>query len=143
MKILIKALFLISILFLANAAKGDYRLIVNKGAGITSLTKSELKSIFLGRKTLWDSGTVVLPCYSDFESDGTHQFFNNIVKKNADQYRRYWNKRLFSGRGMPPMTFKSNDQVVAHVKQNKGAICFCSDLSVMLPNNVITILLNE
>ncbi len=99
--------------------------IVNKKLPIETLTMDEIKDIFQRKKTLWDDGdniTIAL-----LEGGRTHQsFVRYYIHKTPAQYHRYWKKLVFSGRGIPPLTFRSEKSLMSHIALTAGAIGYIS-----------------
>ena len=49
-------------------------------------------------------------------------FAQTVHGRSGSAVKSYWQKRLFSGRGVPPPEMGSNAEVVAYVERNPGAI---------------------
>lgn len=133
---LTQAFILLLLLAFSASAKADFYLVANNSIGIESLDKSEIKSIFLGRKKLWPNKSLISTCYLSPDHAVTQVFFSAIIKKDHASFVRYWNKKLFSGSGNPPIVVESVDDLFIYVKRNKGAICFINDRPEKLPDNV-------
>jgi hypothetical protein len=88
-------------------AFADFTFLVNNATGIHSVKKSDIKSIFLGRKKLWSNGLIISPCYGSANSKNTQLFFSRVIKKGNATFIRYWNKKLFAGSGQPPVIVES------------------------------------
>lgn len=104
------------------AAQGSVKIIVNSEVEVASLSQAELARIYLGKKTLWDSGSRITPSLLNEKSPLTEAFLEESVKKTVRQYRAYWKRHLFSGKGTAPKTFASSSQVANYVADNPGAI---------------------
>jgi ABC-type phosphate transport system substrate-binding protein len=50
------------------------------------------------------------------------EFVTGILKKSEQQYKAYWAKLLFTGKGNPPKELESSADVKAEVAANKNAI---------------------
>jgi ABC-type phosphate transport system substrate-binding protein len=101
---------------------GQFRIIVNPSVDITELDLDDLKRIYLGKKTLWDSGSRIQPSLLNEKSSVTKEFLESSLRKTVRQYRAYWKRRLFSGGGAAPKTFRSSTQVVDFVASTEGGI---------------------
>ena len=95
---------------------------VNKENKLASLTTDDLTRIFLGKKTLWDSGTRIVPAMPEEESPAGELFLARTLKKSVTQFRTYWKRLLFSGGGTVPKVFRKSDQLVDFVARQSGAI---------------------
>ncbi len=88
-----------------------------------SLTREQVKQIFLGRKTRWDDGTKIVfvllhdkTIYKDF--------LKHYIGKTYSQYRNYWKKQVFTGKGRMPKTFGTVEELVNFLTATPGAISF-------------------
>lgn len=87
----------------------------------SSLTKKEIKDIFLGKKRKWTSGheiilTVVYP------SKAHDLFVNHYINKTPTQFLTYWKHQVFVGEGRFPKTFSTENEMIDYVKDTDGAI---------------------
>ena len=98
------------------------RVVVNKENKILSLTTDDLTRIFLGKKTLWESGTRIVPVMPEEESPTGELFLSGTLKKSVSQFRAYWKRLLFSGGGAVPKVFRGHDQLLDFVARQPGAI---------------------
>jgi ABC-type phosphate transport system substrate-binding protein len=117
--------FCVLLLAKAGFAQGvdrSLRVVVSKDNKLTSLTSDDLNRIFLGKKTLWDSGTRIVPAMPEEESPAGETFLNGTLKKSVTQFRAYWKRLLFSGGGTVPKVFRSNEQLIDFVARQPGAI---------------------
>ena len=110
----------------ANLSRGatqeSVKIIVNPEVGISRLSQAELARIYLGKKTFWESGSRIAPSLLKETSPITESFLEASIRKTVRQYRAYWKRRLFSGKGTAPKTFASSRQVANYVAENPGAI---------------------
>ncbi len=104
------------------AARNTIKIIVNPEVEIGTLTQAEVARIYLGKKTFWESGSRITPSLLNEKSPLTEAFLEESVRKTVRQYRAYWKRRLFSGKGTAPKTFSSSRQVANFVADNPGAI---------------------
>lgn len=108
--------------FPGAAAQTSVKVIVNPGVDVNSMSQAELARIYLGKKTLWDTGSRITPSLLDEKSPLTEEFLQESVRKTVRQYRAYWKRHLFSGKGTAPKTFNSSEQVANFVAENPGGI---------------------
>lgn len=98
------------------------KIIVNRAVEINELHRDDLARIYLGKKTLWDSGARIQPCLLTEKSPVTREFLESDLRKTVRQFRAYWKRRLFSGGGAAPRTFQTSAQVLDFVVSNEGGI---------------------
>ena len=106
----------------AQGLDRSLRVVVSKENKLTSITADDLTRIFLGKKTLWDSGTRIIPAMPEEESPAGELFLTGTLKKSVSQFRAYWKRLLFSGGGTVPKVFKSSGQLLDFVARQPGAI---------------------
>lgn len=106
----------------AQGVDPSLRVVVNKENKTASLTTDDLVRIFLGKKTLWDSGVRVVAAMPEEESGAGEAFLSVTLKKTVSQFRAYWKRLLFSGGGTVPKVFRSSDQLLDFVARQPGAI---------------------
>jgi ABC-type phosphate transport system substrate-binding protein len=119
------ALVLTLIIVSTTSAAGDIVIVANPEAGVDSLSKSDLESIMLGKKKKWDSGTKIK--IAILKAGDTHEAFTKeYTGKTASQFKSYWKKLVFTGEGIQPKSFKTEDELVAYVAKTKGAVGYIS-----------------
>lgn len=106
----------------AQGVDRSLRVIVSRENKIASLSTDDLNRIFLGKKTLWESGTRIVPAMPEEESPAGETFLAGTLKKSVSQFRAYWKRLLFSGGGTVPKVFRSSSQLVDFVARQPGAI---------------------
>lgn len=104
------------------AQAGGVKVIANPGTKISRIDREELARIYLGKKTIWDTGTRIAPVMLDDSEPAMADFFESMVKRTREQYRAYWRRQVFAGGGAPPRTLRNSVDVVAFVAREPGAI---------------------
>jgi ABC-type phosphate transport system substrate-binding protein len=93
--------------------------IANSNVTVSHLSAAELKNIYTGRTRYWDDGQaiiiVVLP-------DQTDAALEQASGMDASQFRTFWQRLAFSGRGSEPEKADDAAELVAYVAATKGAI---------------------
>ncbi|MDJ0839850.1 MAG: substrate-binding domain-containing protein [Acidobacteriota bacterium] len=103
-----------------------YRIVVHPDNPGATITKKELKNIFLKRMAKWPHGEPIIPVDLSLDSSVRKAFTRDIHKRSTTSINAYWQKRLFSGKGVPPSTFREETAVLDYVKNNPGAIGYIS-----------------
>ena len=98
------------------------RIVVNAEGAPTRVSREDLVRIFLGKKTIWESGARIAPAMIEEEAGTMQPFMDRVLKKTVEQYRTYWKRLLFSGGGTAPRTFRNSSQVIEFVAKQPGAI---------------------
>ena len=100
-----------------------------------SLKKEDIKQIFLGRKTRWANDEKIL--FVVFaEKDTYTTFLKEYVGKTVFQYKNYWKKQVFTGKGRMPKAFKTSEEVIKYVSSTEGAISFTMSQDVSADDSV-------
>ncbi len=103
----------------------DVIIIGNKRLPFDSIGADELKDIYQRKKTMWGNGQKI--SFALLDGGKTHeQFIRHYIQKTPAQYHRYWKKLVFSGRGIPPVSFRDENSLMAHVALTAGAIGYVS-----------------
>lgn len=129
-----------SVLFMAStfSAYAGVVVIANNDVGVDSLAKKDAKGIFLGKKKKWADGkkaTIVV----QKKGDTHNEFIKGTVGKSASQYKTYWKKLIFTGKGKQPKTVKSDADVLAFVARTSGAVGYVTEGSATDGVKVIAI----
>ena len=103
----------------------DVVIIGNSRLPIDALSADDLKDIFQRKKTFWENGQKI--SFAILDGGKTHQrFVRHYLQKTPAQYHRYWKKLVFSGRGVPPISFHTERSLMAHIALTAGAIGYVS-----------------
>ncbi len=103
----------------------DVLIITNPETGISSLEKKEVKDIFTGKKTLLEGKKKIVIAVLE-DSEVHRKFLRKFIKKTPSQFRNFWRRKVFTGEGKSPKTFKSEAGLIAFVAGTKGAIGYIS-----------------
>jgi ABC-type phosphate transport system substrate-binding protein len=117
--ILLFAATLIGGILVAQAR--EIAVVVNEKAPVSAITASELKDIYLGEKTFWDS-VKIKPIDQEGGSSIRAGFLTGVLKTTAESYDSYWTKKLFQDGGVSPSKKKSSGEVLDAVAQDVGTI---------------------
>ena len=103
---------------------GDIVLIVNPSVPETTLSKNDLGNIYLGKKTSWSDGSKIK--FVIQKGDINSSFVKSFVGKTETQFKIFWKKQVFTGKGSPPKEFDSDQAMVEFVAHTTGAIGYVS-----------------
>jgi ABC-type phosphate transport system substrate-binding protein len=109
----------------ATAAAG-FKVVANASVAVDRLPRAEASRIFMKKQTKWKDGSPILPVDQSLSSDVREEFSKDVHGKNAAAVDAYWQKQIFSGRGLPPVTKSSDADVISYVRANAGAIGYVS-----------------
>jgi ABC-type phosphate transport system substrate-binding protein len=98
--------------------------IVITNGGSTTLAKTDIEQLFLGKKTSWGTSKVVI---ATLKTGTAHEtFMKEYMGKQPDQYLMYWKQLVFTGRGTMPQAFTTDQELIAFVAKTPGAIGYIS-----------------
>jgi ABC-type phosphate transport system substrate-binding protein len=111
-------------------------LVVGNDTGITSLTNSELISIFKPKNNRWENNRPVIIVLPGSGSDISEAVARQVYGKSFVAVQKYWLSLVFQGRFNAPYFFNTDEEVLNFIKKNPGAIGFVSS-SNGVPENLL------
>ena len=120
-------IFGLCMLFNLNAGEpSDFVVIVHKSNPIKALDKNKLSEIFLKKVQVWENNEMILPIELKEDAPVRITFSTKIHEKKVSKIKAYWQKQIFSGRGIPPPE-KANDlEILKYIEENPNAIGYVS-----------------
>jgi len=109
-----------------NGAKPGFRVVVNEANPVSSLSRQEISDLFLKKSSEWSGLGRVLPVDQTEGTAARESFNREIHRKSSTAVRAYWQQRVFSGRDVPPPEKDGDQEVLAYVRKNSGAIGYLS-----------------
>ncbi len=103
------------------AAAEEFKLIVHPSNPIEKVSKDQAADLFLKKVTRWDSGKVVQVA-EPAPGPVRDAFYRKVAGKSPSAVKSYWNQLIFSGREVPPVSKTTDEDVVAYVHANPGAL---------------------
>ncbi len=104
----------------------DFKVIVNSANAMGSLSASEASKIFLKESAKFPGGGAATPVDLGKSNPARAAFSKAVIGRTVGAIETYWQQQIFSGKEVPPATKSSDDEVVAFVKANPGAIGYVS-----------------
>lgn len=104
-------------------------IICNKDVPLEKLSREDVKKIFLGLKTEWNSQLGAKFALLTDDSPIHKQFLKTYINKSVAQFTTYWKQRLFMGAGSLPRPHQSETDIIEYVANTKGAIGYASGSS--------------
>ncbi len=134
--LMLVALVAFSNFFVSVSLAADVTIIANNSVGDASLSKDRIKDIYTGKQSKWSDGSKIH--MSAQKKNDTHKVFTKgFVGKSPSQFRMFWKKQVFTGKGKAPKAFKSDADIMKYVAETEGAIGYVS--SGVAVNGVKTI----
>lgn len=123
---MITIILIILLLYLPLLAQNGYILIVNNSIKDEVFNRADIESIFLGKKTRWSNGLKTVPVTMK-EGEIHELFIHEVIRKSINAYMNYWRKMIFTGKGVMPISFETNEEILQYVNDTPGAIGYLSD----------------
>ena len=93
--------------------------IANTGLAADSLSADALKAVYTGKTKYWDGGQNIVIVVLNDKTDAAVQQASGM---EASQFKTFWQRLAFSGRGQEPKQADDAAAVVALVASTKGAV---------------------
>jgi len=113
---------IVALLPLTSGAADGFKVVANKDVPVSHMTRSDLARVFMKKQIEWSSGTAVAPVDQSTVSMVRAAFTQDVHEKKTSSIARYWQRQIFTGRGVPPTIRDSDAEVLAFVQTTPGAI---------------------
>jgi ABC-type phosphate transport system substrate-binding protein len=132
-----RALLAGALLLLAPVAvqAESFKLIVQAANPGTSIKKADALDLFLKRATKWGNGVPAVPVDQSITAPVRARFSDVVLGLPTIAVQQHWQRQMAAGKGAPPPVKTSDEQVIAFVRDNPGAIGYVSEAAV-LPEGV-------
>jgi len=108
---LTRSLLLAIVLFGLSAAalaQGGMAVVVNPRNSQSSISKAELRKLFVGEKRYWPDGAPV-KLFTRSEGTAEHDAMLKLIGMSETEYKQYWRARIYSGEAQSePLSLPSN-----------------------------------
>ena len=126
---LFKIIFTTILLFVSSVSLAEVSVIVNP-ANSESFDAKMIKRIYLGKiKALANGEKVSVLTLAD-DAPETEQFRESALNKSNSQFKSYWSKIAFTGKGTPPTEVASNAEMINAIKSDPSSIGFINSNAV-------------
>lgn len=114
---------LLGSLFLAGVAQADVAVIAHPSLAV-SVDEKTISKIYLGKLKSLPGGISVMPVGLKEGVSATKEFNDKVLGKNASQLKSYWSKRVFTGKGTPPLEVEDEAEMLKLIAANPNMIGF-------------------
>ncbi|GLS25023.1 phosphate ABC transporter substrate-binding protein [Marinibactrum halimedae] len=121
LKSTLKAALGMTVLCASSAALAAGAVIVHPSNNM-DVDQQALESIFLGKVTALENGTVLLPVVPPEGDETRVDFETDLLNKSRQQMKAHWAQLLFTSSGTPPVQLKDRAQVIKMVSENPSLI---------------------
>ncbi len=122
--------------FAQESDSQTFRVIVHQTNPLDSIPSDDLARIFMKKRSSWEGwekSTLPIDRPNDLELRKT--FSRTIHGKSMSALNNYWQRMIFSGRGVPPDTLNGDLQVFNAILANPGAVSYVA-ADAKLPDGV-------
>ena len=118
-------LAILSLLLLCGAveAPAEVVVVVSKNSPIESLSRQEINNIFLGNTAALPKVGKIVP-FDRGDEKLRSEFYQDFTGRDLPQIKSHWAKIIFTGRGYPPKTVNSIDELKDALQRNPKAISY-------------------
>ncbi|MBL4865696.1 MAG: hypothetical protein JKY67_04895 [Pseudomonadales bacterium] len=107
----------------AAAARSQSLAVIVNVENKSEISPSDIKFIYKGQLQAFENGVTVLPLNQNNDSGIRQKFLGKVVETTTNQYRQFWIKKMFTGKGAPPKVIKGGDkEVKKYVSENPSMI---------------------
>lgn len=105
-------------------AVADVVAVVSSKSPVTTLSKSQVADIFLGKSIRFPDGVQAVPIDQAEGSLERDEFYATFAGKSPAQIKSHWSKIIFTGRGQPPKAVLNSVEVRKLIAANPQAISY-------------------
>lgn len=109
-----------------SAAAQDFQVVVNNANDTQSVTKQQLSRCFMKQTTTWINGQTIAPVDQAASSTVREEFSKEVLGRDVSAVKSFWQRQIFSGRSVPPPEKASDEEVLAFIRANPGAVGYVS-----------------
>jgi ABC-type phosphate transport system substrate-binding protein len=103
-------------------AVAEVVVIVAHDSPISSMTRDQLADLFLGKVSGLPGIGTITPVDQEEGAAVREQFYKKAASKNSAQLNAYWSRRIFTGKGEPPIAAGNTSAVKRAVASNPYVI---------------------
>ncbi len=109
-----------------SVASAEVHLIAHPSVPDDTLAVSDVQRIYLGKRSRWSDRSAVVP--SMLSGGDVHEtFVSEMLGRSVSRFDSFWKQAVFTGKGIPPKSFDSEEAILAFVASTPGAIGYVSD----------------
>ena len=131
-----KRLLLSLLLFHASLSYAEIAVVVPADSPIQSLSKQQVSNLFLSKTNrLTDGSKAVLIEIRNQKL--RHEFYRLISNKTPTQLKSYWTTLIFTGKGKPPKSLSSKQEIIDFMKHNLTTVTYLHSSEITAEMKVV------
>ncbi|OGB39080.1 MAG: phosphate ABC transporter substrate-binding protein [Burkholderiales bacterium RIFOXYC2_FULL_59_8] len=120
----------LALCLVAAEAVADVVAVVSAKNPVTTLSKSQVVDIFLGKTSRFPDGSQAVPIDQVEGSAARDEFYLKFSDKSPAQIKAHWSKIIFTGRGQPPRAVSNSIEMKKFLNENPNAIGYIEQSAV-------------
>jgi ABC-type phosphate transport system substrate-binding protein len=128
--------FLVGVLLLVSATlaplgvrAAELVIIANSAQSGPNLEAKDLERIYMGKLSRWDNDEAIVPVM--LKGGPVHEaFVKSYLDRSPHRFVTYWRQMIFTGKGTPPRSFASEEELIAFVAATPGSVGYASAVTV-------------
>jgi ABC-type phosphate transport system substrate-binding protein len=117
------------LLVMSFASLAEVSVIVNP-ANADAFDAKKIKRIYLGKIKAFSNGDKVTVLTLADDAPETEEFRESALNKSNSQFKSYWSKLAFTGKGTPPTEVSSSADMINAIKADASSIGFVDSSAV-------------
>ncbi len=105
-----------------GTAVAEVVVVVSAQSRVTTLSRSQVADIFLGKVRRFPNGVLAQPVDQVEGSAARNEFYATYADRTPAQIKSHWSKIVFTGRGQPPAAVTSSEDLKRRIAANPAAI---------------------
>ena len=124
-----RCISLIFLLVFSLSSRAEIAVIVHL-SNTDNLNSQAISQLFLGQVSSFPSGGVAIPI-ALIRGNSYREYFNEtVLKKTENQYKAFWSRLVFTGKGTPPKSGASDAEMIELIAANPNMIGYISTSAV-------------
>jgi len=126
-------------LFAQTHPPPGFVVIVHSSNSLTKIDRQILEYVFLKKITRWPNKDNIRPVDLPIDSAVREKFTKEILQRSIVAIASYWQQAIFSGRDVPPVELKTDNDVMKYVAEHPGAIGYIANANNLNGIKVLTL----
>ncbi len=106
----------------AQCALAEVVVVTNKATPVGQLNATQVKALFLQKEKSFPGGGTVQLGDQPSSSPIYKEFARKVLGKSPKKLKRYWSKRVFAGKGVPPKVVGGNEAMKQWVSETPNSL---------------------
>lgn len=122
MKTSLAMLFAVVLAALPASALADLYIVVNADNSIDALSVDQVERIFMLKTRRFENDVNIEPLAQPEGSRARDIFNSKVLKRNEQQLKYYWSRKMFSGGDRPPPIASGDSEIIEIIADKPGGI---------------------